>query len=996
MIRVHLIIVFIASCLCLHAQALHTTDAASDFNRGKTMYIEGNYSGCLDIMQSLLRREDAAYYHEEAAFLGVMSQAQRDIDRTPYLLNEYLHAYPYSIHRHEIYLALGDYYYRVGNYALALENYLKLNVDNIPQSKQDGYTYRVAYCYVQSGNTQAAQTLFHALAQNSGQYRNEARYYEGYIYYENKDYKNTRRCLSLVPSNSEYGYEAQYILTNIDFIEKKYATAVAQCEKLLDNCTNQAHIAELNRIAGESHYLLGNDSKAEEHMSAYLSHTTQPLRNTQYMAGIVAYRNGKYAKAVELLTPITEVDDDITQNALLHIGLSHTQLGEKAKALVALEQAASSDSDATVREIALYNYALCAYENEYSFFDHTISIFENFLEDYPTSRYADDINARLSDLHITSRNYENALRYIERINNPSREVLKQRQQLLYLLGTEDFANNHISEAGKWFTEAIEVGNYAPEYKARAILWLGECCYRKEAYKEALKCYERFIKDNITTDPTTVAMAHYGKAYCLFELGDYDKALTAFDNFIKLQGASKTLITDAHNRIGDCHYAAKQYSTAVKYYNKAADAKVAGSDYAILQKAVIAGVRKKNSEKVSLLQSLILNYPQSEYNEEAYNELGQTYTAMNKATEAIDTYRKLMKKYPNSVSARKAMLQLGTLYYNKKEIDNSIAAYKTLIEQHPASNEARIAADDLKSIYIELNKVNELSAFMQQQGYKYQTNELDSLTYLAAEHKYMTRAETDALEEYLSQYPYGKYVANATFYLGNVADAEQNETKALTYYSQSLQANPDSDFAEDALARCCDLQYSLKEFDKAYNSFIRLETIASTPETRQAARLGAMRCSAILSNNSESIAIADRLLSNENLSPELRQEALYCRATAYTAIGDLEAAHKDYSMLADDTRSEYGAEGAYRTAQYLFDQGVIDEAETAANTFVKNGSPHAYWLARTFILLADINKAKGETFIAEQYLIQLQESYPGENDDITTIIEEKLQALQPNS
>lgn len=996
MIRVYLILALIICSLTSQAQALHTTDAASDFNRGKTMFIEENYSGCLDVMQLLLRRDDAKQYHQEAAFLVVMSQAHRDIDRTPSLLLEYLHQYPYSTHRHDIYLALGDYYYRTAHYNDALEYYLKININNIPQSKQDTYTYRMAFCHIKTGNTQAAQTLFHSLAQNSSQYRNEARYYEGYIYYENKDYKNTRRCLSLVPSNSEYGFEAQYIITNINFIEKRYATAIAMSEKLLKESTNNNHTEQLHRIAGESHYQLGNDAKAESHLDAYLSLDDQPMRNTQYMAGIIAFRNGLYDKAIGLLYPVTEATDDIAQNALLHIGLSYIQLGEKNKAMTAFEQSAASDCDNSVREIALYNYALCAYENEYSFFDHTISVFQGFLDEYPGSIYADDINSRLSDLHITSRNYENALQYIERINDPSPEILRQKQQILYLLGTEAFANNHITEAGKWFTEAIEAGNHAPEYRARAIYWLGECCYRKDAYKEALKCYNRFLNDDVTTDNTTVALAHYGKAYSLFELNEYDKALTAFDHFTKLQETPNALTTDAYNRIGDCHYAARQYNTAIKYYSKAAESKTSGSDYATLQQAIIAGVRKKNNDKISLLNTLITDYPQSEYNEEAYNELGQTYIALNKPSEAIDTYRQLMVNHPHSTSARKALLQLGALYYNEDNIDNSIEAYKALIEQHPASNEARVAADDLKSIYIELNKVNELSAFMQQQGYKYQTNELDSLTYLAAEHKYMNNAETAPLEEYLLQYPQGKYVANASFYLGNVADAQQDENNALAHYLNSLQANPDSDFAEDALSRCSDLQYNLRQFDKAYNSYIQLESIATTSDTRQSARLGAMRCCAILGNNNEAINIADRLLANEKLSPELRQEALYCRATAYMALGDSLAAQHDYTMLANDTRNEYGAEGAFRAAEYLFLQGNISEAETAANNFVKQGTPHAYWLARTFILLSDINKAKGEIFTAEQYLLQLQDSYPGENDDITTIINEKLQALQPNS
>ena len=70
------LLVLSISTMSVWAQSLHTTDATSDFDRGYTMYCSGNYTGCFDIMSSILQRNDAKQYHEEAAFYAAMSQAQ--------------------------------------------------------------------------------------------------------------------------------------------------------------------------------------------------------------------------------------------------------------------------------------------------------------------------------------------------------------------------------------------------------------------------------------------------------------------------------------------------------------------------------------------------------------------------------------------------------------------------------------------------------------------------------------------------------------------------------------------------------------------------------------------------------------------------------------------------------------------------------------------------------------------------------------------------------
>ncbi|MBO7317658.1 MAG: hypothetical protein J6U43_02935, partial [Bacteroidales bacterium] len=158
------------------------------------------------------------------------------------------------------------------------------------------------------------------------------------------------------------------------------------------------------------------------------------------------------------------------------------------------------------------------------------------------------------------------------------------------------------------------------------------------------------------------------------------------------------------------------------------------------------------------------------------------------------------------------------------------------------------------------------------------------------------------------------------------------------------------------------------------------------------RLALIRCYVSMAQHSEVIATETRILAHSKVSPEVEQEVQYCRAKAYYAQNDMENAMSDLTLLAQDTRTLYGAEAAYIIAQHYFDSNRIDEAEQTANNFVQQGTPHAYWLARNFILLADIYVAKNDSYTARQYLLQLRENYPGSNDDIAELIANRLEKL----
>ncbi|WP_347164150.1 tetratricopeptide repeat protein, partial [Parabacteroides merdae] len=114
--------------------------------------------------------------------------------------------------------------------------------------------------------------------------------------------------------------------------------------------------------------------------------------------------------------------------------------------------------------------------------------------------------------------------------------------------------------------------------------------------------------------------------------------------------------------------------------------------------------------------------------------------------------------------------------------------------------------------------------------------------------------------------------------------------------------------------------------------------------------------------------------------------------AYIAQKQANKALADLKELSKDTRTVHGAEAKYLLAQLYYDTNDDKNAEKVLMNFIENGTPHQYWLARGFILLADIYIRQGDDFQARQYLTSLQNNYKGD-DDIAGMIENRLGKLK---
>jgi TolA-binding protein len=367
-------------------------------------------------------------------------------------------------------------------------------------------------------------------------------------------------------------------------------------------------------------------------------------------------------------------------------------------------------------------------------------------------------------------------------------------------------------------------------------------------------------------------------------------------------------------------------------------------------------------------------------------------ALNDLPEAIRNYKIVKEKFPRSSYAPKAMLQLGLVYYNNGDYENSKAFYKRVVNEFPGTQEAMDALVGLRNVYMDQNDLDGYLAFTNTLGSFAQVKERekDSLVFVSAERIYMKgdcAAAVPRLESYVSQFPQGMFSINAHFYMADCLYKAGETDRALEAY-EYVANREQSLFTEEALLRTGEIYFRKDEFEKALTAFERLDKEGEREENRLEARIGEMRCLTKLGRFEESITAAQKVLMSPKLSDEIKREALFNKGIAYYKMKDFDSALGSLKQVAENTKSEEGARSKYLIAEIYYGQSKPKKAEDVIFDFIDKGTPHQYWLARAFVLLADIYHDRDENFQAIQYLESLRENYKGD-DDIQDMVDARL-------
>ena len=912
------------------------------------------------------------------------------------LLEAYLKQYPDSRHANRIEAMMASVYFEEGKYPEAIALYRSCNLDALPDKERDEAALKLATSYLKLGNLEEAKVWFTLLKEVSKTHQADAVYNLGYIDYVEGRYDAALKTFTSLKNDDVYDALVPYYIGEIHLTRGEYKQADEVASDYLRHFAGHKDEAEMNRIQGEARSAMKDYLNAIASLEAYVNAVPQPQRKAMYELGMSYYHTGAYSKATEMLGRTTMEQDALAQNANLHMGLAYLRLKERNQARMAFEQASVAGHDLAVKEQALYNYALCIHETSYSPFAESVTVFERFLNEFPASRYRERVNDYLVETYMNTRSYDAALKSIAKISKPGPRIMEAKQKILFRLGTQAFANARFEEALQYFNRSLEVGQYNFATQADASYWRGEAYYRLKNYKAAGQDFRKYLELTKNKRSPEYGLALYNLGYTDFNQKNYQGALNWFGRFVNESvHDNKQVLADAYNRMGDCNFYARKFDDARRSYDKAEQVDPSLGDYSLYQEGFVKGLQRDYTGKIQSLNQLITNYPQSQYIDDALYEQGRAFVQLEDNANAIERFQALVKTFPQSNMARRAANEIGLLYYQDDKYPEAIAAYKEVIKNYPGSEEARLAQRDLKSIYIDLNKVDEYADFASTipGGANFDVNERDSLTYVAAERVYMRGEMTEARNsfmKYLQTFPEGAFSLNANYYIGLIDYNQQNYESASAHLNKVLEY-PDNKYSEESMMMSAEMAYLAKDYARSLELYKLLKDRASTPERRQLAATGMLRSAAMTDNKEEVILAATAVLSDAKVAPELENEARHYRAKALVDVNQLSHAVEDWQVLAQDTRNVYGAEAKYQLAQYLFNAGKTAEAEKEVLNYLEVSTPHAYWLARSFVLLSDIYAKLDRKLEARQYLLSLKQNYQAD-DDIAGMIESRLEKL----
>ncbi|HMX38814.1 MAG TPA: tetratricopeptide repeat protein [Saprospiraceae bacterium] len=929
-------------------------------------------------------KTDAELYHAKCAVRLGQPEAEK-------LTLDFLREHSPSPAASQAALEIGDYYFNQKEYDRALLYY-----DMAPAGSgatRDEIQFKKGYAFFVTKQFSRAKGAFAGLKENTrSDWYYPANYYYGCCAFFEGRYDEAEKTFKRCEQSDKYKQSVPYYLTQIYAARKQYDQVIAYGEPKT-RASDIKNKPELNQLVGQAYYEKGDFKKALTFLE-YAAANNAPLRPADYyQLGYAQYQTGAYRLAIGNFEELSKQDSLLGQNGLYHLGDAYLKTKNKLAARTAFGQAASMNFDKSVKEDALINYAKLSYELKY---DRDAI---DALQKIPaTSKYYEDAQALMSEVFLNTRDYDRAITTLESVKNRTPRLNETYQKVCYYRGLQLYQNNQKEEARRYFDKSLD-NPIDRTIAALSSYWMGAIANEGGDYAVSKQHLGTFLTSAKNTpnlpEESSMLMGQYIQGYNYMKLNDYKGALSNFKacveairksgNSIQNEHIKKNILGDATLRAGDCHFKNKQYGDAIAYYDEAVKRKYEGFEYALYQKSMIKGLQGNNLGKTDDLESLVNNYPNSRFTDEALFQLGDTYVQMDRPDQAIPPLRKLVADFRGkSPLVNQALLSLALIEYNRGNSSAAISYNKQVFANNPESPEASAAEANLREIYFkDLNKPDEFFAFMETVPGRSITNAAkDSVTYQSAEEHYLRgkyAQAIDAFTNYLTKFPNGRSVLPAYYYRAEsyAAEGVSKYNMALKDYAAVVAKGP-SRFYPKAAEKAAQLAFSVeKNYAQSFEFARKWEESASSDAGRLEAQGLALQ-SAYLTNNSVSVGeYADKINRSGLASPEQRALAnFYVGKMAYDK-GDYARAYPALQNTVQNATSEIMPEAYHLQAQILYKQRKYDQAEELIGDANKASAGYDDWIARNLILLSDVYVEKGDKNSASAALEALLENYHGD-------------------
>ncbi|MGZ3903902.1 MAG: tetratricopeptide repeat protein [Bacteroidia bacterium] len=888
------------------------------------------------------------------------------------------------------YFYLGKSNYRKKKYSDALEYFEKVDVYELTKEDLFEFRFKRGYSYIETKNNEKAKNDFYEIKDIDNKYAKPAKYYYSHISYTEKNYVVALEGFQVLQGDETFGSVVPYYIAQIYFLQGKYDDVIKVAPALLNDSTHAQKKGEINRIIGQSYYYKKQYAEAIPYLLK--GPVASPADN--YQLAFAYYKSNNLKEAIPYFEKAAINGDSLAQNACYYMADSYLKTNDKTKARSAYYTAYSLGFDKQIREESLFNYAKLCYETGLSPYNDAVKYFQQYITEYPQSPNKDEAYQYLVNCFHSTKNYEGAMRIIEKMNSEEPRIKQVYQQLAYFRAINFYNNNLIDSAKKYFNMVFRLNN-DPVITAQSKYWLGEISYQGKAYNNAIEAWETFQLMPGSFNTKEYDISNYNIGYAHFMSKNYNEAGLSFRKYLmskKLDDATKA--ADANVRTADCYFMTKTFNSASDYYETAIALNKVDVDYSIYQKALCNGLLKNYNEKINDLALLQKQFPSSPYIVSSVFETAESYKLSGNVENAIMYYNKIINDYPTSSYVTRATKTVGFLYYNQNKYDKAFTYLDKIVKQNPKSDEAKDAIETIKKIFKEESKPDELESYMNSIGTSISVSELDESYWDKASGLYYDKKDCDAaipeMQKYIGKFPDGKYITEANFCLAECAYSKNDYAMAMPAYKYVL-SKPRNIHTEIALVKVSYLLYKEQKYSEALPFYQQLQDAAESSQNKLTAKLGSMRCAFYTKNYEVCINECNKVLNNEKLSQQQTIEARQMKAKSLYEVNRHDECVGDFNYLAKNAKSDAGAEAYYYLAQIHFEKKEFKETEKSVNSLINYPYTNNDWNTKAMLLMSDVYAERKEYTNAEAVLKSVIEN--ADKQEFIDIANKKLAELK---
>ncbi len=881
-------------------------------------------------------------------------------------------------------------------YRDALARYENADENTLTVEEQHQMKFNMAYSYFSTDRVEKAESLFKELSQERGKFNEPATYYYAHILYAAKKDNEALENFNKLLGTDAYGKVVPSYIMQINYRLGNYDAVIADADKALRNADPKRK-ADVAMVVADAWYQKQNYAKALEYYDIYRKNAKGKSlsREAFYQMGVSKMKTEDYDGAIADLQRAAGGNDEIGQYASYYLASCYNVKKEDKYARNAYFSAYTAGVNKEVAEESLFDYAKLSMIPGVDPFNEAVAQLDEFVEKNPDSERRAEAEEMAIYLLVKSHDYDNAFARLENMKtDKSDDLSKLYNQLLYSTGVDNFRKGNFEKSQEYFQKIMN-SKQSGEDKAEACFWYAEAAYQQGDYTTAEAKMKQFkgMKDASQLD--VYAKADYDLGYISYQRTKYDAAISSFKNYVAKAGDSQAdMKGDAYMRMGDCYYMKRNYAQAINSYEQASQYTSHGSDYALYQQGMCYGAQGNVNKKVESLDLITKKYPSSLLYDKALFEIGNTYLVRGDNSAAIASFDKLIKDKPRSSYTRQSLMKTGMIYYNNNQNDQALATLKKLISSHPNTDESREALAIVRNIYMEENRLDEYFAYAKAAGIaNIEVTQKDSLTFANAQNFYLDanyKKADEALKYYINNHPNGAYALKAHQYAASCAEILGNKNDQISYLEYII-AQPDNDYTDDALLMLARIRYETSDYNQAGELYERLARITEQNATRLEALEGSMKSNFFMAKYDKAIELGQTLSASQDITDDQMNQINHILGKSYFQKGKFDMAVSYLDKSAANDKSVYGAESAYYSAASSLKAQNYDLAENKVFDISDNFSNHTYWVAKSFILLADVYVSKKNYFQAKETLRSVIDNYKG--DDLRNEARRKLQIVE---